>query len=138
MQWSDIDFQPTSKKLRQFAALWLLFFGGFACQQGFLRGNAVAATVLAVAAIGVGGLGLARPDAVRPIYVAWMVLAFPIGWTVSRVILALMFFGIFTPFAVVFRLIGRDVLGLARRGAVATYWTPKPMPTDVRRYFRQF
>jgi hypothetical protein len=138
MHWSDIDFRPSSKKLRQFAGLWLMFFGGFACQQAFLRGNATAAIVLGVLAVVVGGLGLALPAAVRPIYVAWMVLAFPIGWVVSRVILAVMFYGIFTPFALVFRLAGRDALGLARRAAVDTYWTPKPMPADVRRYFRQF
>ena len=39
-----------------------------------------------------------------------MVLAFPIGWTVSQVMLALMFFGLFTPIGLVFRLIGRDPL----------------------------
>ena len=39
-----------------------------------------------------------------------MVLAFPIGWTVSQVILAVMFYGLFTPIGLVFRLIGRDPL----------------------------
>ena len=44
-----------------------------------------------------------------------MVLAFPIGWTVSQVILLLMFYGLFTPIGLVFRLIGRDPLHRARR-----------------------
>ena len=43
-----------------------------------------------------------------------MVLAFPIGWTVSQVMLAMMFFGLFTPIGLVFRLIGRDPLHRAR------------------------
>ena len=50
----------------------------------------------------------------RLIYVGWMVLAFPIGWTVSQVMLALMFFGLFTPIGLVFRLIGRDPLQRTR------------------------
>ena len=30
MQWSDIPFRPTTRTLRQFAVLWLVFFGGLA------------------------------------------------------------------------------------------------------------
>lgn len=138
MQWSDVDFHPKSRTLRQFAGLWLLFFAGFACQQAFLRGNTIAAVVLGVVAVTIGGLGLAAPALIRPIFVTWMVLAFPIGWTVSRIILGVMFYGIFTPVALLFRMLGRDALGLARPGARETYWTAKPAPANIRRYFRQF
>ena len=34
MQWSDIQFDPPRKTLRQFAGLWLVFFGGLALWQG--------------------------------------------------------------------------------------------------------
>ena len=67
-----------------------------------------------------------------------MVLAFPIGWTVSQVMLAVMFFGLFTPIGLVFRLIGRDPLHRTRRPELESYWAPKPTPTDLRRYFKQF
>jgi hypothetical protein len=66
-----------------------------------------------------------------------MIAAFPIGWTVSRVMLAVLFYGVFTPVAIVFRVIGRDLLGLRHRGSVETYWTVKPGVTDPRDYFRQ-
>src|SRR5262245_26479209 len=101
MQWSDISFAPPSRILRQFAGLWLIFFGGLACWQGFLEGNQTAALVLAALALAVGPLGLLRPQAVRPLFVAWMVLAFPIGWAVSRVLLAFLYYGIFTPVGLV-------------------------------------
>ena len=67
-----------------------------------------------------------------------MVLAFPIGWTVSQVMLALMFFGLFMPIGLVFRLIGRDPLRRTRPSGRESYWDPKPTPTDLRRYFKQF
>ena len=86
----------------------------------------------------VGSLGLTRPEWVRFIYVGWMILAFPIGWTVSQVMLAVMFFGLFTPFGLVFRLIGRDPLQRTRRSNRESYWEPKPTPTDLKRYFKQF
>ena len=81
---------------------------------------------------------MTRPEWVRFIYVGWMVLAFPIGWTVSQVMLAMMFFGLFTPIGLVFRLIGRDPLHRARPSGRESYWDPKPAPADLRRYFKQF
>ena len=45
MQWSDIPFHPTAKTLRQFAGLWLVFFGGIALWQALVRGHADAGAV---------------------------------------------------------------------------------------------
>jgi hypothetical protein len=138
MRWSDIQFDPPRKTLRQFAGLWLVIFGGMALWQGLARGRAGLASILAVLALTIGPLGLARPDWMRRIYVGWMILAFPIGWTVSQVMLAVMFFGLFTPIGFLFRLLGRDPLHRTRRPELESYWAPKPTPTDLRRYFKQF
>ena len=138
MRWSDIPFDPSRATLRQFAGLWLVFFGGLALWQGLVRGQTGLAALFAVLALTIGPLGLLRPGWVRPIYVGWMVLAFPIGWTVSQVMLALMFYGLFTPIGLVFRLLGRDALHRARRPGVESYWTPKPAPAGPKSYFRQF
>jgi hypothetical protein len=96
------------------------------------------AAVLAVLALTIGPLGLIRPEWLRPIYVGWMVLVFPIGWTVSQVLLAVIFFGLFTPIGLVFGLLGRDPLHRARRSELNSYWTPKPAPADLKSYFKQF
>src|SRR5262245_19424406 len=103
MHWSDINFAPPQRVLRQFAGLWLIFFGLLACWQGFLEDNLSLALAFAAAAALVGALGLVRPQAVRPIFVGWMVLAFPIGWTISHLLLALLFYGLFTPLGLLFR-----------------------------------
>jgi hypothetical protein len=138
MRWSDIQFDPPRKTLRQFAGLWLVSFGGMALWQGLVRERAGLASVLAVLALTIGPLGLARPDWMRRIYVGWMILAFPIGWTVSQVMLAVIFFGLFTPIGFLFRLLGRDPLHRIRRPELESYWAPKLTPTDLRRYFKQF
>jgi hypothetical protein len=137
MQWSDIQFNPPTRTLRQFAGLWLIFFAALATWQGFMRGHLGLGLGLAVLAVTIGPLGLLKPQVVRPIYVGWMIVAFPIGWTMSRVVLGLLFYGVFTPVAFLFRLKGRDVLCRQPRPDKGTHWTPKPMPTDVRCYFRQ-
>jgi Saxitoxin biosynthesis operon protein SxtJ len=138
MQWSDIPFDPPRKTLRQFAGLWLAFFGGMAVWQALVKGHVALGLSLAALALVVGLAGLTRPEWLRFIYVGWMVLAFPIGWTVSQVMLALMFYGLFAPIGLVFRLIGRDPLRRARPSGRESYWDPKPAPTDLGRYFKQF
>ncbi len=92
MTWSDIAWNPSRKILRQFSWLWLVFFSGLACYQGFWHDRVVLAMVLGMLAVSVGPLGLFFPALIRPIYVGWMVLVFPVGWLVSKIIMALLFF----------------------------------------------
>jgi len=138
MHWSDIQFDPPRTTLRQFAGLWLVFFGGLALWQALVRGQPRLAAIFAILAVTIGPLGLTRPDWVRLIYIGWMVLAFPIGWTISQIILAVMFFGLFAPIALLFRLLGRDPLHRTRHPERESYWAPKPASADLRRYFKQF
>lgn len=137
MQWSDVSFRPSSRVLRQFAVLVFAVFGGLAVWYGLVREQPAPATVFGLVALAIGLLALIVPQAIRPIFVAWVVVAFPIGWTVSRVLLALIFYGLFTPLALVFRLIGRDRLE-RRRPDRHTYWRPKAPPTRISDYLQQF
>jgi hypothetical protein len=137
MQWSDIKFDPPTRTLRQFAALVLIFFAGLALWTGFVHGRTKLGAILAIVAVGIGFLGMLKPRAVRPVFVGWMILAFPIGWIVSHLVLAGLFYLVFTPLAFFFRLTGRDRLQRGFQPEKDSYWTSKPMPADVRRYFEQ-
>jgi hypothetical protein len=66
-----------------------------------------------------------------------MALTMPIGWMVSRVLLGVLFFGLFTPVGFFFKLIGRDALCRRYEPQQASYWESKPGATDVRSYLRQ-
>ena len=66
-----------------------------------------------------------------------MVVAFPIGWTVSKVVLGAMLYLVFTPVALLFRLMRRDALKLRPRQA-ASYWEPKGTAKSGEEYLRQF
>jgi hypothetical protein len=114
-----------------------LFFGALAAWHG-LHGQTTSSVVLAALAMTIGPLGLLWPAAVRPIFVGWLALAFPIGWLVTLLTLAFVYYLILTPLALWFRLIGRDPLTLRKRPNELTYWRPKPQPADKRSYFRQF
>ena len=138
MTWSDIPFRPTPKALRQFAACWLVFFLAFGAHQYWGLGHTGVGLTLMTAAVVIGLLGLAKPCAVRWIFVGWMVLAFPIGWAISTLMLLFMFYGILTPVAMLFRRRGRDLLRRKHAPEGTTFWLPKTTPPDVRSYFRQY
>ncbi len=138
MQWSDLPLNPSTRTLRQFAGLWIVFVGGFALWQYAAHARTELALGLGVLALTVGPAGLAFPCVVRPVFVTWLMLAFPIGWVVSRLVLMTLFWGVITPMAVTARLFGRDVLRLRRQRQATTYWTSKERSDELRSYFRQF
>jgi hypothetical protein len=114
-----------------------VIFGGLAAWRAWSGDTGTLTWTLGLAGIGLGVAGLVVPRALQGVFLVWMVVAFPIGWVVSRVMLGALFFLVFTPVAFVFRLMGRDVLH-RRKPAGASYWVPKPPVTEARQYFRQF
>jgi hypothetical protein len=138
MTWSDLPTNPSPKVLRQFSAAWLVFFLAVGARQYFSRVHHEVGIILGAIAILISGLGMIKPVAVRWLFVTCTVLAFPIGWAISQIMLALIFYGLVTPIAFIFRVQGRDLL--ARKPSIgrATFWMLKKMPTDVSSYFRQY
>ena len=134
----DSPFNPTERMLRQFAALWVVFFAGLASWQELYHHRHTLAIALAILSVTVGPLGLRWPRTIRPVFVGWMALAYPIGWTVSRILLGTAFYGLFTPLGWIFRLAGRDELGLKGQPHAITYWHDKPTALDKAKYLRQF
>jgi len=138
MTWSDIPRNPTPKALRQFSAAWLVFFLVIGAHQYLKRDHHTLGLVLAVLSLVFGIPGLAKPAVVRWLFVTWMTLAFPIGWAISQLMLAVMFYLLLTPLAFLFRLQGRDPLARKPNPNRPSFWEPKPNPRDVRSYFRQY
>jgi hypothetical protein len=129
----------SERTLRQFGLLCLGVLGAWAYWEGFHRERVVWFVGLASLGVLLGLLGLLRPQALRPLFSVLMAITLPIGVVVSNVILAVLFHGVFTPIALIFRLLGRDPLGRRRLPAgYGTYWKPYPATTQPRRYFRQY
>ena len=139
MQWSDLPTNPSNRALRQFAAGWLLFFLALAAGQGLHHAHLKLGTTLAAIAVVGGVVGLLRPSAIRPLFRGCRMLAFPIGWLISQALLLIVFYGLFTPLALLFRWRGRDALRLRRPAhPEASLWQQKEAPLDRRRYLRQY
>lgn len=137
MNFSDIPRNPDNRMLRQFAGLWMMFFVGMALSEFFRNHNTTAAIVVGVLAISVGVPGLIFPRLLKPVFVGWMIVVFPIGWLVSRIILSLLYFGVFAPVGLMLRMLGHDPLRL-KKPDVESYWQEKTQQTSLRRYLKQF
>jgi hypothetical protein len=133
----DINWNPGRRELRQFAGLWILFFGSVGAYCRWVSAAPTAATVVwIVAALGL--VGLAAPHVMRPIYVVWMALALPIGWTVSHLVLILIYFGVIAPVGFTMRLFGYDPMKRSYDRSLASYWVDHDPAGEPARYFKQY
>ena len=134
----DLNFNPPAKDLRIFAALQIVFFVVVAWvlhQRGY-SGSTIGLVCVVSGLVGL--IGMIAPTTIRWIYVGWMAAVFPIGWIVSHVLLGVIYFGVFTPYAVIMRIRGRDRLERRFDPAASTYWSPHKQEHESKRYFRQF
>src|SRR5262245_14682647 len=128
---------PTDRTLRQFAGLWIVFIGLVAVRQELSQRPTVA-LIVAILAVGIGVMGLLAPRLIKPLFVGWMMAVFPIGWVVSRIVLGTIFYLVFTPISLIFRIIGRDALALKPGSTNSSYWRSRPGSNDQKQYLRQF
>ncbi|HMF58059.1 MAG TPA: SxtJ family membrane protein [Pyrinomonadaceae bacterium] len=96
-------------------------------------------TVVAVLG-GIGFLllltGLFIPPLARRFHYAWMRLAVALGYVNSRVLLGLMFYGVFTPYNLLARLFGRDPLDRRKPGR-DSYWIKRKTTRQKREQFER-
>jgi hypothetical protein len=94
-------------------------------------------------ALGVSGgfllLALVRPRLLHPLNRLWTRLAVLISKVTNPIMTGLMFYVLFTPVAIVLRLLGKDLLRLKGQPAAKTFWIPReppgPAPETMRNQF---
>jgi hypothetical protein len=144
----EVNWKPEPRTLRVFAWICVVFFGLLGTWAHFghqvlwidlAEGSAlVVARVLWAVAAGCGLVGLAAPKAILPLYWLLTVVSLPIGFVLSHVVMVLVYFGVFAPVALLFRIIGRDALHRRFDPDAGSYWVPRKPAADRQRYFRQY
>jgi hypothetical protein len=133
-----INRNPPAETLRQFTwivlPVFVTLFGGLLWwRSGSLASAAVVWGIGALAALA----AMASREVARQLFVGLQVVTYPIGLVVSTVVLAFLFYAVFTPFALVMRLMGRDALRLRQRDA-SSHWVPYKQKDDPADAFRQY
>jgi hypothetical protein len=67
-------------------------------------------------------VALIRPSLLNRLNLAWNWTGRMLGKVVNPVVAALLFYLIFTPWAIILRWMGRDLLGISLDSNAATYW----------------
>jgi hypothetical protein len=135
----EINWNPSARELRRFASAWFpLFFilvGGLVFYK--TRSWPIAAAIWTPAFL-VSLAAYLWPRFARLVFVGWMCAAFPIGWTISHLLLAFIYYVVLTPIGLLMRLVGRDPMERSFDRKAASYWVPHNPGGDTARYFRQF
>ncbi len=135
----QINTDPSRRQLNQFGFVWLGFltlFGAVAC---FKFDNQAIAAGLWIAALVVPVVGWLAPPFMRAVFVGMSYLAWPIGFVVSHVVLAAVYYLVLTPIGLVMRLVGYDPMRRRFDAEAPSYWAEREATADeAKRYFRQF
>jgi hypothetical protein len=134
----EINWKPSAKQLRQFSAVEIVFFAIVSAWLYYNTSSFQVAVTVFVVAVVVGVLGLIWPAFVRPVYMVWMAIAFPIGWLVSHLLLAVLFYLAISPIGIIMRLCGYDAMQRKFDPQAETYWKRREPNDDPERYFKQF
>jgi hypothetical protein len=131
------NIKSTQRELRQFGltvGAVLLILGAIL----YYYGRPAAPYCIGVGSV-LAALGLVYPAILFPLQKVWMAIAVLLGWVMTRVILMILFYFVFTPIRMISILFGKSFLDLKRDSAAPTYWNRREETEgDPSRHERQF
>ncbi len=136
MNWREIEWTPSPKKLRNFGLIGGVLLGLIGSGRTFAAGASAAwlSFLLAASLFVLAGFA---PRWLRPIWIGVTLVSFPLGVGVFWILSLVLYFGIVTPLGAWRRFRGADPLHLQRLDTTS-YWQKKTMPKDASSYFRQY
>lgn len=133
----SVRSEATHQKVRKFALTMTIVLAAIglyflwkerAAGQYFLIGGGVLLVI-----------GTISPSFLRPFYVAWMSLAVVMGFVMSRVVLSLVFYLVFSPVGIVTRILRKDLLKERIDPERRSYWIQRERGESTKqRAERQF
>ena len=131
---------PTDRDLRNFGLIMAAAAFVFAAVAWHKGSAALEELLVAGACFALCASTWRRP--LGPLYRIWMVIGGFLGFVNSHLLLALVFYLVFTPIGLVMRLLGRDPIDWrfdARSKAPDSYWIRREQPLLPRNHYeRQF
>jgi hypothetical protein len=134
MKLVELNWKPSPTQLRQFG---LLSFVALPLLTWLWGGSFPLIFTMLVIGAAFAALGTFAPAFLRPVFIGVSIVGAPIGMVIGELTMLLIYFAIFVPVGLFFRLIGRDALQLKIDRSCKTYWQPKRKPGSVASYYRQ-
>jgi Na+/proline symporter len=134
----EIKKDPSRKELAWFGLLLLCFCGIIGALLYWKFDKPAAARIVWISGAALALIYYVIPPLRRPIFLGWMYAAFPIGFVISYVLMAIIYYAVVTPIGVIMRILGRDSMCRRFDGDAASYWHERRAEEAQDRYFRQF
>lgn len=134
----EINKNPSRRELAWFGLLLLAFFGLIGALARWRFDSVGGGNTLWQVGAGLCLIYYAVPPLRKWLFLGWMYAAFPIGWTISHILLGIVFYLLLTPIGLIMRWSGRDLLHLRFEPTKASYWVEHDPGEDSSRYFRQY
>lgn len=132
----EINKNPSMSDRLKLAAMFVIGFGGLGAHQMFVRHQESTGQGLFIAA-GVFAVLALLPRIGRLVYIAWMGLGVTMGLFTQPVVLLLAFVLFFIPIALVFKILGRDLMKRKIDKDAKSYWEDYEESDDAASYFKQ-
>jgi hypothetical protein len=130
--------EPTPRELRYFGLMLAVFLCAVGALARWKWQAVVAGWLLGFVGIGVAVAYYALPSLRRPTFLVWHRLLLPVQRVISYLVLAVVYYLVFTPVGLLLRLLGRDSLGRSFEPRLSSYFVRRQIDLDPARYFRQF
>ncbi|WP_417336321.1 SxtJ family membrane protein [Halobacteriovorax marinus] len=122
------------RKLIEFALLWSLLLLVYAITPLLKDGN-IHYWALCTS-LGLIVISIFSPQLLAKPYKFWMALGEVIGGIMSKIILSLLYFGVFTPMSLLFKLTGKDLLKTKIIKSCPSYWIKRTtQPQSMKNQF---
>ena len=132
MKFSEIEL-PSNRKF----GFFFTFVFSVAATYFYYSANTTWAYVFIAAAFSFLLVTLVKSDALLPLNKLWMRFGLLLGMIVSPIVLGIIFFGLFTPIAMLMRLSGRDELRL-KFTQKKSHWISRSEPIKSESFKNQF
>ena len=121
------------REIRKFGIIGSIFFGSL-LTVALWRDKTLAAYffgILSCLSIGF----ILMPMRLRHVYAVWLKIANFVGFTVTTLILSILFYFVITPTALIKKIFGGRPLPFKPDDKVSTYWVTRPEPTQPKDRF---
>ena len=132
MKFSDIEL-PSNRKF----GFFFTFVFAVAAAYFFISTNMIWVYIFAIASLIFLVVTVTKADILLPLNKLWMRFGLLLGMIVSPIVLGIIFFGLFTPIAILMRLSGRDELRL-RFSHKVSHWITRSEPIKSESFKHQF
>lgn len=131
-----LNLHPSRFQLSVFSAAWFVVCAAVSIQL-WRHGHHKPAITVGALSIAVPLVGIGVPEVLRWLYIGLSYATYPIGFVVSHLVLAIVYFVVVTPIGLVMRVCGYDPLERKFDAKSPSYWKVRRTRAAPETYFRQ-